>query len=96
IQNGAINWEGVIDEFSILGGTGLLSCEPIGYCKSEKWGNYELVNQSAFIYWRQQIVLGDQDSMHSVFARLWFFDGVGTQFREVLNNGETKTFVSVV
>ena len=96
IQNGAISWKGVVDEYAILSGGGRLSCEPIGYCKSEKWGNYGLVNQSAFIYWGQQIILGDQDSMHSTFARLWFFDGYGTQFKEVLNNGECKTFMSVV
>jgi len=96
IRNGAIEWEGVVGEYSILSGGGLYSCPPIGYCKSENWGTFETVDQSAFIYWGQQIILGDQDSMHSTFARLWFFDGAGTQFKEVLNNGECKTFVSVV
>lgn len=92
IVNGAISWIGVIDEFSYFSQKGALVCDPIGYCKSSDFGNYQRLNQSVVIYPNQMIILGDQHSMHSMFARLWFFEGYNTDFKLLLSNGETKTF----
>ena len=93
IVNGAIKWEGVAGEFAILTNSGLYQCPPMGYCQSGALGKYQPINQSVFIYWGQQAVVGDMESMHSTFARLWFFDGEYTQYKQVLNNGECKMFV---
>ncbi|MBR9689840.1 MAG: hypothetical protein GOV01_03020 [Candidatus Altiarchaeota archaeon] len=93
IVGGAIQWMGVIDEFSYLSNQGSLACDPIGYCPSGNFGNLERINQSVIVYPKQMIMLGDKQTMHSTFARLWFFDGYNTDFEMVLNNGETKTFV---
>jgi dolichyl-diphosphooligosaccharide--protein glycosyltransferase len=92
IVGGAVNWMGVIDEFAYFSGQQTLACDPIGYCPSGNFGNYPRLNQSAIVYPRSMIVLGDIKSMHSTFARLWFFDGDNTDFEMLLNNGETKTF----
>jgi len=86
-------WIGLIDEFAYFSQTNIAVCDPVGYCKSNGFGNLPRLNQSAIVYPRQMIILGDQVSMHSMFPRLWFFNGLNTEFNLVLNNGETKTFV---
>lgn len=86
-------WIGFIGEFAYFSQTSIAVCDPIGYCKSDGFGNLPALNQSAIVYPRQMIILGDQVSMHSMFPRLWFFNGYNTEFTPVLNNGETKTFV---
>ncbi|MBR9681017.1 MAG: hypothetical protein GOU98_04315, partial [Candidatus Altiarchaeota archaeon] len=92
IINGVISWVGVIDEFSYFSNQGALVCDPIGYCKSSDFGNFQKIGQSAIIYPNQMVILGDNKSMHSMFARLWFFEGYNTEFKLLLSNGETKTF----
>ena len=86
-------WVGIIDEFAYFSQAGVAICDPIGYCKSADFGNLQRINQSIVVYPRQMIIMGDQVAMHSMFPRLWFFNGYNTEFRQVLNNGETKTFV---
>lgn len=92
ILGGAVEWMGVSNEFAYFSNQGTLACDPVGYCPSGNFGNYPRLNQSAIVYPKSLIVLGDTESMHSTFARLWFFDGYNTDFEMLLNNGETKTF----
>jgi dolichyl-diphosphooligosaccharide---protein glycosyltransferase len=92
IVGGAVQWMGIIDEYAYFSNEGVIACEPMGYCPSADFGNYARLNQSAIVYPNSLVVLGDKASMHSTFARLWFFDGYNTDFELLLNNGETKTF----
>jgi asparagine N-glycosylation enzyme membrane subunit Stt3 len=96
LQNGALTgWLGYIDEFAYFSSQGVLACDPEGYCKSNGFGKLTRLNQSLVIYPGQIIFMGDTQSMHSTFARLWFFDGYNTDFYPLLNNGETKTFIYI-
>lgn len=92
IAGGGIQWQGYIGEYAYFSQQGTMACPPVGYCESPGFGDLPRLNQSAVVYPQRMIVLGDPASMHSTFARLWFFDGFGTDFRLLLNNGETKTF----
>lgn len=92
INNQISRWFGFVDEFAHFA-SNMMVCEPIGYCKSQIFGNLERLNQSIIVYPRQIAILGDQVSMHSTFTRLWFFNGLNTDYRMLLNNGETKTFI---
>ncbi len=95
IIGGAIRWEGIVDEFAYFSNQGTFACDPMGYCKSGSFGNFERLNQSIVIYDRQAAFLGDFRAMHSTFARLWFFNGYNTDFRLLTDNGETKNFMYV-
>ncbi len=92
ITGGAVKWIGIIDEYARLSNQGVIACDPIGYCQSASVGKLPRLNQSVIVFPRQLAVLGDRASMHSTFVRLWFFDGYNTDFEELLNNGECKTF----
>ena len=86
-----IMWWGVAREFAIVQNENLLICPPEGYCIAEPLGKYPLLNYSVVMY-GNRLFAGDHQSMHSTFARLWFFNGYGTDFEILLNNGECKTF----
>ena len=92
ITNKGINWEGIAREYAIIRANKVKICPPIGYCKAKALSGFPLLNQSVIFYGDSYAYIGDFRAMHSVFARLWFFNGYNTSFRLLLNNGETKTF----
>ena len=70
-------------------------CPPDGWCKSESFQDYPVLNDTALFFYSNTVFGGDYQSMHSTFAKLWFFDGLGipAQVTKLVDNGETN-FIS--
>jgi len=91
ITGNGVRWWGVAREFAVIRNDNIAMCPPEGYCQAEPLGRYPLLNYSV-VFYGNQVFAGDHQAMHSIFARLWFFHGYGTDFKLLLNNGECKTF----
>jgi len=76
----------------VINAKNVIACPPEGYCTADALPNYPLLNYSVVFSGGGAAFIGDHQAMHSTFARLWFFNGYNTDFKLVLNNGETKTF----
>ncbi len=92
ITSRGIAWWGTAREFAVINAKNVIACPPEGYCTADALPNYPLLNYSVVFSGGGAAFIGDHQAMHSTFARLWFFNGYNTDFKLVLNNGETKTF----
>ncbi|MBR9680193.1 MAG: hypothetical protein GOU99_04045 [Candidatus Altiarchaeota archaeon] len=93
--NQGVVWQGIVGEYAGVLNNQVYFCQPDGWCKSEAFQDYQVLNDTALFFYSNTVFGGDYQPMHSVFARLWFFDGLGIpgQVTKVVDNGETKTFV---
>ncbi len=92
LAGGVPRWQYYPREVAYFSTRGIIACMPMGFCPLGGYANLQPVDQAVVVYEGSAAIIGDLKTMHSIFARLWFFNGLGTDFKLIYSNPEVKIF----